>query len=143
MGWGIIEGQKDEWRHIAHGCIETSPQQSLQERLLVISKCMNVLLEKFEPDKAGVEELFFTKNVTTGLQVAHARGIVLVEFAKRNIPTVEIKPNQIKMSVTGDGSADKIQVQKMVCMHLGVKDQRIQDDAADALAVALACRNST
>lgn len=139
MGWGVIEGKKDKWQYVAHGCIDTASQKRFQDRLVDISQSIAEILDIYQPHVGAVEELFFKKNVTTGLQVAHARGIVLLHFAQKQVKTFEIKPNQIKMAITGYGNAGKTQVQEMMCLHLRLKQQRIQDDAADALAAALTC----
>lgn len=139
IGWGVIEGNKADWKHVAHGCIETSPKKSLAARLVEIEHELESIVETYKPEKVGIESLFFRKNVTTGLQVAHARGVMLLLFEKRNLKVAEIKPVEVKQAVTGQGNAEKRQVQLMVAMLLGLPKKQFQDDAADALAVALSC----
>ena len=137
VGWGIIEGNRAEWKHLAHGCIKTDPKKSLAERLVQIEKELNTIIVQYKPTHAGVEELYFAKNVTTGLKVAHARGVMVLALQKAKIPMKSVTPLQVKQSVTGYGKADKKQVQHMVALILGLKEKSFQDDAADALAVAL------
>ncbi len=138
IGWGVIEGARNTWVHKAHGCIMTDPKQSLSERLCVIQEDLQEIITRYSPQVAGVESLFFKKNVTTALQVAHARGVMLVLLQQQGIILHEITPLQVKQSITGYGKADKLQVQHMVSLLLGLKERRFQDDAADALAVAFA-----
>lgn len=137
IGWGIIEGQKDMWKHIAHGCIETSPKKTFVERLQDVQGGIRKIVDIYKPHHAGVEDLFFAKNVTTGMQVAHARGVILVALADAGIPLLEPTPVQVKQAITGYGKADKRQVQDMVHILLQLKGGDRQDDAMDALAVAL------
>lgn len=136
VGWGVIEGQKDTWTHIAHGCIETNQKATLAKRICEIHAALQELITTHEPDMMGIEKLFFKKNVTTGLQVAHARGIMLFVAETAGIPIVEVAPVEVKQAVTGYGNADKAQVQQLVAMMLKLPKKRFQDDAADALAVA-------
>lgn len=143
IGWGIIEGERNTWRHVAHGCIETSPKETLSERLFALSGALQQIISEYHPTRAGVEQLFFKKNVTTGLSVAHARGVMLLVLHNNHIPIVEVAPVQVKQSVSGYGNAQKGQVQVMVALLLGMKEKKIQDDAADALAVAFATTHNT
>lgn len=136
VGWGVIAGEKDTWQHIAHGCIETNPKASLASRLCEIHTAMNALIGAHQPEMLGIEKLFFKKNVTTGLQVAHARGIMLLAAEQAGLPIVEVAPVEVKQAVTGYGNASKAQVQQLVAMMLKLPTKRFQDDAADALAVA-------
>jgi crossover junction endodeoxyribonuclease RuvC len=98
---------------------------------------LNDLLTRFHPDTAGVEELFFSKNVTTALAVSHARGIVLLALANADVPTAEYRPMAVKQALTGYGHADKRQIQEMVRLQLGLDAIPRPDDAADALAIAI------
>ncbi|MBT4153315.1 MAG: crossover junction endodeoxyribonuclease RuvC [Candidatus Magasanikbacteria bacterium] len=138
IGWGIIEGEKATWKHIAHGCIETDASNSFVVRLATLESDLQDVVTKYNPNVAGMETLFFKKNVTTGLDVAHARGVMLLLLHKNGVPVRDIKPVEVKQAVTGHGGAEKTQVQHMVAMLLGLPEKRMQDDAADALAVALA-----
>jgi crossover junction endodeoxyribonuclease RuvC len=137
VGWGVIQKQGSILRHIAHGCIETSPKKEFIERLEGIYTELNIIVQKYSPDISGVEELFFYKNVTTGIDVGQARGVILLTLRQAKLKVYEYTPLQVKQAVVGYGKAEKKQVQKMVQMILGMKTIPKQDDAADALAVAI------
>jgi len=139
VGWGVIEGGGRDWVHVAHGCIETDSKKSFVVRLENISDVLNTIIEKYKPTHSGVEELFFVKNVITGIQVGQARGVILLSLIQAKIPIFEYTPSAIKLAVTGYGNADKRQVQKMIQMQLSLGDIPKPDDAADGLAVALTC----
>ncbi len=139
MGFGIIEGNKNLWKPVVYGCIETDPKRTLIERLTDISLELNRIIKKYKPDVSAVEELFFAKNVTTALSVAQARGVILLSLSQAGLPIYEYTPNEVKQTITGSGRADKQQMQRMVQMLLTLKDIPKPDDAADALAVALTC----
>ena len=106
-------------------------------RLCILEEGVNAIFDKFKPDEAAMEELFFSKNVTTGIAVAHARGVMLMTCAKRCGRLYEYTPNQIKQALTGYGKAEKKQIQFMVTRLLNLKATPKPDDAADGLAVAL------
>jgi crossover junction endodeoxyribonuclease RuvC len=110
---------------------------SVPERLSLIEKGILSVTEKYSPDAAAVEELFFTKNITTGITVAEARGVILLTLLKSCKQLYEYTPNEIKKAVTGYGSADKFQVQQMTTALLRLAEIPKPDDAADALAIAL------
>ena len=137
VGFGIIEKRGTEWVHVVHGLIETSPKKTFVERILEIHETLQKIITKYEPTRAAIEELFFYKNVTTAIQVAQARGVILLTLMQAGLPIDEFTPLEVKQSVTGFGRAEKGQIQKMVLMILKLKDKKIQDDAADALAIAL------
>lgn len=136
-GYGIIEHNANKSTIVDHGCIETDSSLALAERLLVIQKQLDKLIKKHQPEKIGIEELFFAKNTKTALKVANARGVILVTAAKSKAQIIELTPNQIKLAITGYGAADKRQVQEMVKMMLKLDKIPKPDDAADALAIAL------
>ncbi|KKS31604.1 MAG: Crossover junction endodeoxyribonuclease RuvC [Candidatus Amesbacteria bacterium GW2011_GWA2_42_12] len=138
VGYGVIERQKGEWREITHGCIETSPKKEFVERLEELFDAVTALIKKYQPTRMAVEELFFFKNVTTAIQVGQARGAILLAGVQAKVPIDEFTPLQVKQSITGYGRAEKVQMQKMVAIILGMKTKIKSDDAADALAVALA-----
>jgi len=139
IGWGIIEFKKGEWIHIAHGCVETYSKDSFARRLIHIEQSISELIKMYQPTVAGVEELFFYKNVTTAVHVGHARGVILLTLSHHNVPIHEYTPLQVKSAITGYGRADKKQMQVMIQMQLGLRKKIHSDDAADALAVALTC----
>lgn len=137
VGFGVIEKKGSEWVHVAHGLIETSPKKTFVERILEIHETLGKIIKQYEPTHAALEELFFYKNVTTAIQVGQARGVILLTLVQAGIPVDEFTPLEVKQSLTGYGRAEKGQIQKMVIMLLGLKEKKLQDDAADALAIAL------
>lgn len=139
VGWGVVEKRGGDWVHVAHGCIETDASAAFVDRLKVIESELQSVLEQYAPTIAAVEELFFVKNVTTGINVGQARGVILLTLAHAGLPIHEHTPKEIKQAVTGYGSADKGQMQTMIKLQLQLKDVPKPDDAADALAVALTC----
>jgi len=143
IGFGLIEKNKSNLRLIKYGCIKTSANLSTAERLNVLHKELGSLLKKHKPDIVGVEDIFFFKNLKTAIKVSQARGVILLTIAKAGIPVAEFTPLQIKQAVACYGRAEKIQVQKMVKTLLNLKEIPKPDDAADALAVAICCGNTT
>ncbi len=138
VGLGLIDAPtRDSPRAIEWLTIETKAGVSLQERLLEIERDVAEYLANTRPDLAVVEKLFFAKNETTALDVAHARGILLAAIAKRGIPLLQPSPPEMKLGITGDGTADKRQVQTMLLHVLKLHALPRPDDAADALALAL------
>jgi len=138
VGYGVIEkNSSGKINVIDYGAINTSKDEDFPVRLAMIERGMKALMEKYKPDAVAVEELFFNQNITTGIAVAEARGVILCS-AIQNVPKVcEFTPMQIKLSITGDGKADKKAVQFMTKTILGLKQVPKPDDAADALGVAL------
>ena len=122
----------------ACGCIETSKSDTHERRLAQIATEARSLFETHRPSKLVIEKLLFTKNQTTGLAVAEARGVVLAIAGAFDCPVEEVGPKQVKVAVTGYGNAEKRQVQEMVKRLLELKDVPKPDDAADACAVAIA-----
>jgi crossover junction endodeoxyribonuclease RuvC len=109
----------------------------MNERLKQIYDEMTALIETYQPDRSGVEELFFARNVTTAITVAQGRGVILLALTNAEVPITEYKPNVVKQSISGYGGASKSQMQEMVRMLLGLNEIPKPDDAADALAVAI------
>ncbi len=135
-GWGIVDvGSGIEV--VDYGCIETHKGMDYSDRLISLSKELNKIIKRHQPELAGVEQLFFVKNVKTGIQVGEARGIIILTLAQSKLPIHEFTPLQIKQAVAGYGNADKGQVQRMVKTLLALKSIPKPDDAADALAVAI------
>lgn len=137
LGYGVIRSEKGKNEMLDYGVISTPKDKNLAERLVLIEQGLKQIIEKFKPDEIAVEELFFAKNVTTGINVAHARGIILLTAIKECGRIFEYTPLQIKQALTGYGRADKNQIQQMVKTFLKLKSVPKPDDAADALAVAL------
>ena len=142
LGYGVIEVVNDKRRLIQFGTLTTPAGEPMPQRLRAIFQGMNQLMDIYNPDDVAFEELFFSKNITTGMAVSAARGVALVAVVQRTDNLYEYTPMQIKQAVTGYGGADKHQVQQMVKMLLNMKDIARPDDAADALAVALTHANS-
>ena len=138
MGYGVINSLKGNYSVIDYGVVTTPKERTLPERLQQLEDGVKELIETYRPDNVSIEELFFSKNITTGIPVAEARGVILLTAVKALGKEVyEYTPNQIKQAVTGYGGADKIQMQYMVQTLLRLKSVPRPDDAADALAVAI------
>lgn len=138
MGWGVVEETRGKARAVDYGCFETEKNTAHEERLAAVHQELTRLIKKYRPDRVAVEKLFFSKNVKTALAVGEARGVILMTCAALGVPTVEISPKEVKQALTGYGQADKQQMQKMVQLMLGLKELPKPDDAADALAIAVA-----
>jgi len=136
LGYGIVERTGGRLREVDHGCLTTSPDLPLPERLLAIHALVDELLALHQPDLMGVERLFFSRNVQTAMGVGQARGVVLLAAAQHGTPVREATPNEVKSAIAGYGAADKEQVQRMVQLVLGMSELPRPDDAADALAIA-------
>ena len=137
IGFGVIEARRGQNILKQYGVITTPAGLPLANRLLQISEDMDALIRQFQPDEMAVEELFFTKNITTGIAVAHGRGVILLSAQKLGLPIFEYTPMQVKQAVAGYGGADKRQVMLMTQRLLGMKEIPRPDDAADALAIAI------
>lgn len=140
VGYGVIRQSGASTACVDYGCIETDKALPMQERLYAIHLQLTDLFSSRKPVTIGVEKLFFTKNITTGIEVAQARGVILLTARLLSIPVQEFTPLQVKHVTTGYGKAEKSQVQKMVQLLLNLKIKPHPDDAADALALAL-CAN--
>ena len=137
IGFGLVEAQRSAVRLLQYGVITTPAGLPLSARLFQISQDLSQLLGQFRPDEAAVEELFFSKNITTGIAVAHGRGVILLEAERAGVPVYEYTPMQVKQAVAGYGGADKRQVMLMTQRLLKMKAVPRPDDAADALAIAI------
>ena len=142
LGYGVIEAKAEKQRLIQYGTITTPAKMDIPHRLQLIYHRMNELLDTYIPDEVAFEELFFSKNITTGISVSMARGVAILAVIERTGELYEYTPMQIKQAVTGYGGADKSQVQNMVRILLGMQEIARPDDAADALAVAITHANS-
>jgi crossover junction endodeoxyribonuclease RuvC len=138
MGYGVIEKLNNgNTIPVDYGVVVTPKDESFPVRLAMLEEGLNKIFAKYKPEEIAVEELFFSKNVTTGIQVAHARGVILLASIKYCGKLYEYTPNQIKQALTGYGKADKIQMMSVVTSLLHLTKTPRPDDAADALAVAL------
>ena len=141
-GFGLIDAQRGQFQLLNCGAITTPPNTEFSWRLEVIYNDMVQLLQVAQPEAVAIEELFFGHNVTTGINVAQSRGVILLAIRQAGIPVFEYTPMQVKQAVTGHGKADKTQVQQMVKALLGMREIAKPDDAADAIAVAITHANS-
>ena len=137
LGYGIVERSGSRLRAVDFGCLETSPDTALPERLLAIHRLLGDLLALHRPDLVAIERLFFSRNVQTAMAVGQARGVILLAAAEAGVPVREATPSEIKSAVAGHGAADKAQVARMVQVALGLPELPKPDDAADALAAAI------
>jgi crossover junction endodeoxyribonuclease RuvC len=137
IGFGVIDAQRQKNTLLRYGVISTPPKLPLSHRLSLIYADMNELIDTFHPDEMAVEELFFNTNLTTGIAVAHGRGVILLCGEQKQIPTFEYTPMQVKQAVVGYGKAEKRQVMDMTRRLLHMDRIPRPDDAADALAIAL------
>ena len=142
VGWGIIDSERGNIRPVAYGAISTPAHTSLESRLLTIQRDLESLIEKYNPDEMAIEELFFNTNITTGIAVAEARGVILCTAHRLGIKISEYTPLQVKQAVVGYGKAEKHQVISMVTSLLKLPKPPKPDDAADAVAIAICHSNS-
>ena len=137
MGWGLIRGQANKASLIACGTIQTAPDVAFPQRLAQIDTAVSELLDLYQPEAIVFEQLFFAKNVTSAFTVGAARGVAVSRCARYTGELFEYTPMQIKQAVVGYGKAEKVQVQQMVKMLLGLPAYPKPDDAADAVAAAI------
>ena len=137
VGYGVVRKQGNKLEKIQYGTITTKAGKAFETRLCEIYADLNTLIDTFKPDAMAVEELFFNTNVKTAISVAHARGIILLAGALKNLPVYEYTPLQVKQAVVGYGRAEKQQVMEMTRQMLGLANVPKPDDAADALAIAI------
>lgn len=141
-GYGVIDRIDNKSMWVDHGVVRTPEKMPHHERLLLLAKDVRQLLVTYKPTLVGVETLIFARNTTTALQVAEARGVLLLLIAETGLPLLELTPLQVKQALTSYGRADKSQMQYMVKQVLSLKEIPQPDDAADALAVALAAEQT-
>ena len=137
VGFGVLDSDRSTQQMIQYGAITTAAGLPLATRLAQIAADLEQLIVQFKPDEIAVEELFFSKNITTGIAVAHARGVILCTAERLQIPIYEYTPMQVKQAVVGYGLAEKQQVMDMTRRLLKLKSVPKPDDAADALAIAI------
>jgi len=136
IGYGVLCFRGEKAEILDFGVIETPAGLELPERLLMIQEDLSQLVDKYRPLEAYVEEVFFSTNTKTALAVAHARGVIMSSLASGGLRPRSLTPNQVKLGMTGDGSADKKQVQQMLKIQFSLSTVPEPDDAADALAIA-------
>ncbi|MBR5152093.1 MAG: crossover junction endodeoxyribonuclease RuvC [Clostridia bacterium] len=137
VGWGVLEYQGNRFRVLDYGAITTDASMEMYSRFLAIHQELNAIIERYKPDGMAIEELFFNSNRTTAINVAQARGVLLLSALNNNVPIFEYTPLQVKQAVAGYGRAEKQQVQQMIKMLLHLDSVPKPDDTADALAIAI------
>ncbi|MBQ7333290.1 MAG: crossover junction endodeoxyribonuclease RuvC, partial [Clostridia bacterium] len=137
VGWSIIESERGNIRPIAFGAITTPAHTDIEARLLMIERDITAVIEKYKPDEMAIEELFFNTNITTGIAVAEARGVIICTAHRLGVEISEYTPLQVKQAVVGYGRAEKKQVIAMVTALLKLDKPPKPDDTADAVAIAI------
>ena len=142
VGYGVVKYEGNKFTPIEYGTFHTPAKTELSSRLKLIYEFFCELIPKYNVDVMSVEQLFFNQNITTGIPVAHARGVILLAGENSGVKLFEFTPLQVKQSVTGYGKAEKKQVQEMTRIILGLKSVPRPDDTADALALAICCAHT-
>ncbi len=142
LGYGIIEFKNAKYTPIHYGAIITSPKNTFSERLEIIFDDLEKIIKLYKPDVASIEKLYFQNNHKTAIDVAQARGVILLSLQKYKVPIYEYTPLQVKTAVTGYGKAQKPQIMLMTQRLLRLKEIPKPDDTADALAIAICHANS-
>ena len=142
-GWGVIEAEGSKFRLLEYGYIKTIPSQTPGQRLMIIYDTIKHIIDQYEPRKASIEDIFFARNKLSAIPVAQAKGVILLAAEIKKVETFVFTPLQIKQALTGNGRAEKEQVQEMVKLILGLKGKIKPDHAADALAAAICCYNNS
>ena len=137
VGFGVLSVQGNRPALVRCGAINTPAGMAMPQRLLLIADDLEQLIVQFKPDVMALEELFFNNNITTGIGVAQARGVIVMTAARLNVPVAEYNPSQVKQAVVGYGKAEKRQVMDMTKRLLNLSAVPRPDDAADAVAIAL------
>lgn len=137
LGFGVIDVDGAKTKMVTAGVITTPAHTPIDERLEEIFDGLTEIIRETKPEVMSIEKLFFSRNVSTAISVAQARGVAMLTGRKAGLPIAEYTPNEIKQTLTGYGKADKKQVQEMVRIQLGLTDVPKPDDCADALATAI------
>jgi crossover junction endodeoxyribonuclease RuvC len=137
MGWAVASPSETGWSRVKLGCIKTNPQESILKRYQQLDQELELIIRENQPTEAAVETIFFSKNTKTAIKVAEARGVILATLIRHHIKVFEYNPMSIKETVTGNGQADKLAVEKMIRLEFKISNQPYLDDALDALAAVL------
>lgn len=137
VGWAVIDSNRGKLTPVAYGAITTPAHTDIEARLLMIKSDLEEIIKRYEPDEMAIEELFFNTNITTGIAVAEARGVILCTAHACGVKISEYTPLQVKQAVVGYGKAEKQQVIAMVTSILKLKSPPKPDDTADAVAIAI------
>lgn len=135
-GYGLIQKSGNKFLHVDNGLIVLNPKTPMSKRLEEIFSKISALIKEFRPQALALEDVFIAKNVRSILKLGHARGVILLAASLTNIPVFEYSPSQVKLAIASFGHASKEQMQKMVRIHLNLKEVAAED-ASDALAIAL------
>jgi len=139
-GYGLINKEGSKLSYIKAGLIEVK-ESDINQKLLYLASDFKKILEQNRPELVAIEKIFFSKNIKTAIEVAQARGVLILETLRQKIPIIEFTPQEIKQAVTNYGSADKKTVAKMVNVILCRQDTYVVDDISDAVAIAIAAAN--
>ena len=137
VGWAFVEVKGQTPASTMYGAIMTPAGMDIARRLERIHRQISELIDTHKPDCVSIEDLFFSTNVKTAISVGQARGVIILAAAQKGLPVISYSPLSVKLSVTGDGKAAKLQVQRMVKVLLKLPEIPKPDDTADALAIAL------
>ena len=137
IGWGVLDYEKNKFSVVEYGAITTPAGMPFPQRIELIYDEISAILARLKPEALSMEKLFFTTNKTTGIDVAQARGAILLAIAQSGVPYYEYSPAEVKAAVVGYGKAEKRQMMELTRIQLGLSAIPKPDDAADALALAL------
>ena len=137
VGYGVVRYENFKFTPVQYGAVTTKAGMPMHLRLCEIYDDIGTLVDTFHPDEVAIEELFFSKNITTGIQVAQARGVILLALSQKGLHPISYTPNQVKMAVVGYGGAEKRQMMELTRNILHLTRLPRPDDAADALALAI------
>ena len=137
VGWAVLDSERGNLQPVAYGAITTPAHTNFESRLLMIKKDLETIIDRYSPTEMAIEELFFNTNITTGIAVAEARGVILCTAHRLGVKISEYTPLQVKQAVVGYGKAEKHQVIAMVTSILRLPKPPKPDDAADAVAIAI------
>lgn len=143
VGYGVVKYDNFKFTPVQYGAITTKSGMPMHLRLCEIYDDICTIVDTFKPDEVAIEELFFNQNITTGIRVAEARGVILLALAQKGLHPVAYTPSQVKQAVVGYGKAEKMQMMEMTKSILHLKKLPRPDDAADALAIAICHGHST
>ncbi len=139
VGFGVVEEYKNSYKLLKAGVIDTSNEKNFEKKLLIIFDTVDKLVKEFKPEFICVEELFFNRNVKTGIKVAQAIGVIKLVALKNGVKVIEITPLEVKKYITGtSGKHPKVQIQNLIRIILNLDDVIKPDDAADSVAIAIA-----
>lgn len=137
VGWAVLESNRGNLAPVAYGAITTPAHTDVESRLSIIKSDLEIIIDRYQPQEMAIEELFFNTNITTGIAVAEARGVILCTAFDKGVKVAEYTPLQVKQAVVGYGKAEKHQVIAMVTSILKLKNPPKPDDTADAVAIAI------